>query len=98
MPAEENDAVLFCLSQNATASEMGDELAVLNFGNDTYYTLNSTGAFLWNQLITPKTFGNLVNAMTESYGVDAAVARQDVKELLDSLVGAGLVKQDVASS
>ena len=98
MPAEENDGLLFCLSENATASEMGDELAVLNFGNDTYYTLNSTGAFLWHQLTTPKTFRDLVNATAEGYGVDAAVAREDIKELLDSLVRAGLVKQDVASS
>lgn len=48
-------------------------------------TLNGTGAFLWERLQVPQTEDTLVQALTDTYAVDAACATADVKRFLEIL-------------
>jgi sensor domain CHASE-containing protein len=94
MSIDERDAVRYRASENVAASNMGDELAILDFGSDTYFTLNSTGAYLWHQLATPKSMSDLADSVALDFGVEASVARADVEELLADLLRLGLVTPD----
>lgn len=49
-------------------------------------TVNETGAFLWKQMEKGATEDELVQALIDNYeGVDEALARQSVKEFLQSI-------------
>lgn len=82
----------YLASENAAASEMGDELAILDFGTDTYFSLNSTGAFLWQLLSSPKSIEELSTALVDEYGLTSELADRDVTELIVELVRVGLAK------
>ena len=48
-------------------------------------TVNSLGAFLWDELSEPKDLDTLVRRITEEYEVDAETARRDAEEFLEEL-------------
>lgn len=48
-------------------------------------TVNSLGAFLWDELSEPKDLDTLVRRITEEYEVDAETARRDTEEFLEEL-------------
>ncbi len=54
-------------------------------------TLNESGAFLWNQLLTEKSEQDLVAALLSEYDTDEATAMADVKEFLHSLTDKGVL-------
>lgn len=82
----------YLASENAAVSEMGDELAILDFETDTYFSLNSTGAFLWQLLSSPKSIEELSAALVDEYGLSGDLAERDVTELIFDLVRVGLAK------
>ncbi len=53
-------------------------------------TLNDTGAYLWERLVTGATEADLVAALLAEYDVDEATAARDVTAFLDSIRQAGL--------
>lgn len=48
-------------------------------------SLNETGAFLWKQLESEKTFEELVNALSDEYGVSPEDVCDDVSEFIGLL-------------
>lgn len=48
-------------------------------------SLNNSGKFLWEQLEQGATFDELVNALTESFGIDEDLARKDVEKFIREL-------------
>lgn len=55
--------------------------------------LNSTGAFLWNQLASETTEEALVQALLAEYAVDEGTARADVVAFLGKLCDADLLDE-----
>lgn len=65
-----------------------DETAVLlNLNTLFYYSLNRTGAALWQQIETAQaiTDDDLTSAVCERFDVDEAIARQTVQAFLEKL-------------
>ena len=54
-----------------------------------YLNLNSTGAFLWNILISGATKQDLVNALIKEYEVDKTLAETDVDAFILKLTQIG---------
>lgn len=48
-------------------------------------SLNETGAFLWKQLESQKTFDELTNALAQEYELSTENVKADVEEFLDKL-------------
>lgn len=48
-------------------------------------TLNSSGVFLWKQLMSDKTQDELLNSMLEEYEIDPETAKADIKNFLTVL-------------
>lgn len=55
-------------------------------------TLTESGALLWSKLQEGSDMEELVQYMLTEYDVDEEVARQDVKEFLDSINERGLIE------
>ena len=60
---------------------VGSDLIDLN----AMITLNETGAFLWNLLLSDSTEYELIEAMLKEYDVDMKTASEDIKEFVDNL-------------
>ena len=75
-----------------------DESVLVPFHNnvadmDCIYTLNSLGAFIWEQLAEPVTRTHLEQAVLAEYDADPAVVVADLDRFLAEMVSIGAVKQ-----
>jgi hypothetical protein len=69
-------------------TEMGDGTAVLlNLDTKFYFTLNSTGVFIWKLLASGDAFAleTIADHVTRNFDVDEATARADVQALVSTL-------------
>ena len=64
---------------------------MLEIERGIYYSLNSTGAFIWAHLAEPIEVAALHERLTTEFDVDPQVARDDLMRLLDRLGEAGLI-------
>ncbi|MDD4698910.1 MAG: PqqD family protein [Oscillospiraceae bacterium] len=55
-------------------------------------SLNDSGAFLWKQLENEQSEESLLAAMLAEYDVDEATAKADIREFLNSMRQADLLK------
>jgi methyltransferase-like protein len=49
---------------------------------DSVYTLNETGAFIWEQIDGKKSTEQIISAMTEEYDIDNNTATEDVLQFI----------------
>jgi hypothetical protein len=73
---------------------LGDEVVLLHKGHGTYYSLNSSGTFLWRQLDRPKTLAALADLLAEEYDVISTQARLDCSEWSSELIREGFLKEE----
>ncbi len=52
---------------------------------DSVYTLNETGAFVWEQIDGKRTIEEIISALTGEYEIDRATATSDVLSLIDEM-------------
>ena len=82
-------------AKDQVSSDLGDEAAILNLKNETYYGLNSAAARVWQLIRTPRTAREVWEAVAAEYDVEPGRCERDVLALLQKLADAGLV--DVAN-
>lgn len=75
-----------------------DESVLVPFHNnvadmDCIYTLNSLGAFIWEQLTEPATRVQLEQAVLAEYDADPAVVVADLDRFLAEMVSIGAMRQ-----
>jgi hypothetical protein len=74
------------------ATDLDDELVLLNPATRAVYTVNGTGRAVWNRLTDPASVAELAAALVTAFDVDDTTAARDVAELIDDLAAAGLVR------
>ncbi len=68
-----------------TALDEG-EVALLHLGTKTYFSLNTTGAKIWNYLKDGLTLEDVSRRLHEEFEVDLDDARRNVAQLVEGLV------------
>jgi len=71
-----------------------NEGVVLHLGSRRYFSGNETGVTILEALVTPRTFAELVAAVTDEYDVTAADAGASVREFLDRCSEAELIRTE----
>lgn len=79
-------------SPSAFGSEVGNEMALMSQKTSTYYTMNSTGSFVWSMLQNAVSQAAIVQALHEKYDAEIALCQQDVETILADLKNAGLIE------
>jgi len=74
------------------ATDLDDEVVLLNPATRAVFTLNPTGRAIWNCIGDPSTVAEIVTELTTRFAVDEERARRDVRAVLDELAAAGLVR------
>jgi hypothetical protein len=81
-----------CAADSQVSNRLGDEVAILELDQGTYFGLNPTGAHIWEQLHQPVSVQALLASVVAEYEVDEQTAREDLLKLLEQLRAAGLIE------
>jgi hypothetical protein len=71
--------------------EIDTEIVALDGDGGVYFSARGSGAVLWRLLAGSTTREKLVQALVETYGIDATQAAADVDDFLASLTERGLL-------
>lgn len=77
-------------SQNIVTRKTGNEYVLVPVTDnvadmDSVYTLNETGAFIWEQIDGKKNLKEIIEAIVVEYDISKAEAQDDVLEFIDDL-------------
>ena len=81
----------FSVNPSIVATDLEDELVLLDPANQQIFSLNATGRAIWQSL--PASTASLTRTLEQRFEVEPIQADADVKGLLRSLVDAGLVRE-----
>lgn len=76
------------------ASEIDDELVMMDDAQGLYFALNPVGRAVWEKLSTPMAYGALLEALVAAYAVTPEQCEKDVTPFLQKMIGQGLVRVD----
>lgn len=75
-----------------TASRVIDgEAIIINLDSGIYYSLNEVGTAIWELADGNRTIREIAKAICDEYAVDHEEAEKDTLEVVNDLVGQGLV-------
>ncbi|MEM7116769.1 MAG: lasso peptide biosynthesis PqqD family chaperone [Chloroflexota bacterium] len=83
---------------NILASDLEDELVMLNLESSHYYGLEAVGKFIWEQLAQSKTVAQLVDELLAEFKVERETCEQEVLLFLQDLAQEGLIQVETPSA
>jgi hypothetical protein len=77
-------------SSSVVTKKTGNEYVLVPVANniadmDSVFTLNETGAFIWEQIDGKKTVSEIIFALITEYDIDKDIASKDVNEFIDNM-------------
>lgn len=69
----------------------GEEAVLLDLDSEMYFSLNETGALMWEHLAAGRAPEEICTAMTDEFDVEAEQVEADLVVLVEALESAGLV-------
>jgi hypothetical protein len=79
-------------SPDQVSADLGGDAAILHLKNGVYYSLDPVGARVWALLKEPQCVRDLEAILLNEYDVEATECRHDLLDLLEKLLGAGLIQ------
>lgn len=67
------------------------EMIILNVETGDYFTLEGTGALIWEGIAQGKTEAQIVSHLISTYAVNETVARADVSDFIKQLIKSNLI-------
>lgn len=74
-------------------ADLGDELVALDVEGGTCFGFNSVATGVWRLLASPRSFGELKQALLAQYEVGEEQCEGELRELLGDLVQKGLIRE-----
>ena len=74
-----------------TWRKLRDEVVLLHLDTGAYYSLNETGALMWQGLVDGRSYPDIIADVITTYEVDERMAQQDFERLVNELADQGLV-------
>lgn len=74
------------------ASELGEDVVLVNLGTGKYYTLNRVGAVIWGLCAGDRSVEDILMEICRRFEVTAQVARGDLEALIFALTREGLIQ------
>ena len=77
-------------SPNIVTRKTGSEYVLVPVANNiadmnSVYTLNESGAFIWELIDGKRNIGEIINTLTEEYDIDHASAAKDVFSFIEDM-------------
>jgi hypothetical protein len=81
-----------CRNLELFASEVDDELVMLDESQGLYFALNPVGRTIWETLARPADFASLLDALSRLYEVTPEQCRSDVEPFLKRMIALKLIR------
>lgn len=81
----------YLANPDVVSCELDGGQALLNLKTSLYYSLNDTGAVIWQRIATPAGLDAVAEAMMAKFDVDMDRCRADAERMLSAMVEADLV-------
>jgi hypothetical protein len=78
-------------SGEIAAKVIDGEAIIINLTNGYYYSMDGTGAFIWEAIKGGCSFGTMVETVSNRYDVSVEAATSDIRALLNQLMHEELV-------
>ncbi|MCI5196161.1 MAG: PqqD family protein [Candidatus Electrothrix sp. AW5] len=83
-------------ADNIVTRKVMDEILLVPISGDLasmdeLYTLNDTGAFIWQALDGTRTLAEIGRQLEQEYDAPEEVIKADLREIMDGLIDVGLV-------
>ncbi len=77
-------------SPSVVTRKTGNEYILVPIANniadmDSVFTLNETGAFIWEMIDGNRTVGEIIEALTYEYETDITTATEDIREFIETM-------------
>jgi outer membrane protein assembly factor BamB len=72
-------------SPHVVAETLDGEATIVDLDSGTYYALNESGSFIWDELTRGSEPAAVAEAFSSSYGLEAAESARTVEQLLSQL-------------
>lgn len=77
-------------SPSVVTRKTGNEYVLVPIANniadmDSVFTLNETGAFIWEMIDGNRTVGEIIEALTYEYETDITTATEDIREFIETM-------------
>jgi methyltransferase-like protein len=77
-------------SPDVVTRKTGSEYVLVPVTNNiadmnSVYTLNETGAFIWEHIDGKKSITEIIDALTEEYDIERKVAEEDIYSFIENL-------------
>jgi hypothetical protein len=92
-----DETLLASRAENLVATDLEDEIAILDIASGHFLLLNASAARVWRLLELPQTFGALCQKLQEQFDVSADQCRADVSAFLDEMREKGVVRTSSAA-
>ena len=82
------------LKRSAQVSDksMGNEVAVLHLSSGNYYTLNATGAAIWNYCSRVRSVEDILDFLASKHGIEKAAIEEEIRFFVNELTTARLLE------
>ena len=84
---------VFKTSRDVLFQEVGGETVLLDLASEQYFGLDEVGTRIWQLLNEGLGQGAMVDVLLDEYEVERARLETDVRELIGSLLEAGLIEK-----
>jgi len=74
------------LANHITLTEVDNEVVLLDINAGHYYGINHIGVYFLNALNKQKSIDSIINAIAQDYKQDIVKVKQDIDELITSLL------------
>lgn len=78
-------------SSEVMASQVDNELVMMDIERGMYYALSAVGADIWARLAEPQQVADLCAQLQQEYAVDRATCETDVLAVLNDMAENGLL-------
>jgi len=80
------------VAKDQVSSNLGGEVAILNFKSGIYYGLDAAGARVWNLIQKPQSVAEVQEAILREFDVEPSQFESDLVALLEKLLAEGLIE------
>lgn len=74
------------------AKRLGEEMVIVDLGSGNYFSLNATGAMIWDALASHQTVDALAGSLAEQFDAPREDIERDARELISELLQRGLLR------
>jgi Coenzyme PQQ synthesis protein D (PqqD) len=72
-------------NQESIVSDMDGETVMMSIQNGKYYNLGTIGGLIWNKIVDPITFDDLIKGLVTEYDIEKIECEKQVISFLESL-------------